>query len=259
MNLKPVFKTAQRFMSNNSPAILTGLGVAGAVTTAVLTGKAAFRAAGYIHDEKTALDQQILDGEPFSPMTIRDAVELVWKEFIPPAIVMLVTATAIISANHVSSKRAAALAAAFKISEELANDYRQKVVDSMGKNAEEKMRAELVKERMEKAPGREVIIVSGKNAMFFDEFSGRFFESSMEKVTAAVNQINYQITHSYAASLTDFYDYLDLPKSDMSDEFGWNVNELLEIYHTAVLMNDDTPAIAIRYNTKAFRDYNKIG
>lgn len=254
MDLKPVFKTAQRFVSNNTPAILTGVGVAGAVTTAILTGKASYSAAIKL--------QMVEEGRKLTgadPHTLGEKVEFLWKDFVPPVIVGTVTILAIISANRVSSKRAAALAAAFKISEDLANDYRQKVVDTMGKNAEEKMRSELVKDRMEGLGENNVIIISGKNAMFFDEFSGRFFESSMEKVQNAVNQINYEITHSYAATLTEFYELLDLPKSDMSDEFGWNVNELLEIYHTAVLMNDGTPAIAIRYNTKPFRDFNRIG
>jgi len=249
---KAILRAVQKFTLDNSPAILTGIGVAGTITTAILVGKASYSSALRIAEANIPFER----GDAEEP-TKKEKIELVWKEFIPAAVVGTVTILAIIGANHVSSKRAAALAAAFKISEQMADEYRQKTVEKLGKKAEEELRSEIAKDRMERTPGRDVIILGENETMFFDEISGRYFKSTRQKIDNAVNQINHQINQTFYASLSEFYDLLDLPKSEFSDDLGWNSDELLDIFFTAVLMDDGQPAVAIRYNTSPFRHYEK--
>lgn len=249
MNLKPALRTVERFIVNNSPAIMTGIGAAGVIATAVMTGKASYSAAIKISNEELSRADRVPN---------KERAELVWKEFIPPAVVGTITLLAIIGANRVSSKRAAALAAAFKISEQMAGEYQERVVQTLGKKAEEELRADLAKERMDRTPGRDVIILGENKTMFFDEVSGRYFQSTRQQIDNAVNQINHQINQTFYASLSEFYDLLELPKSEFSDELGWNSDELLDVFFTAVLMDDGQPAVAIRYNTTPFRHYNKV-
>ena len=75
----------------------------------------------------------------------------------------------------------------------------------------------------------------------------------------AVNQINYQINQAWAASLTEFFDLLGLKATGVSDSFGWNTDELLDVNYTSCLLPDGRPACEIRYNTQPFQNYNKIG
>lgn len=251
MDVKNILRAAQKFTINNSPAILTGIGVAGTITTAVLAGRASYSSALIIEQAKR-------ESPGYAPkISSREAVELVYKEFIPAAVVGTVTILAILGANHVSTKRASALAAAFKISEQMADEYRQKTVEKLGKKTEEEMRSELAKDRMDRTPGRDVIILGEGKTMFFDEMSGRYFESTRQRIDSAVNQINYQLNQTFCASLTEFYDLLDLPKCEFSDELGWNSDELLAVEYVAVMMEDGQPALAIRYNTNPFRFYEK--
>lgn len=261
MDLKAILRTTQRFVLNNSPAILTGIGVAGTVTTAVLVGKASYSAALIIGDERTRRDE--LSTVPTNPKDLvsnREVVELVYKEFIPAALVGTVTILAILGANHVSTKRASALAAAFKISEQMAEEYRQKIRDKMGDKAEEMARSEIAKDRIERTGNLDTLVVTGSQELYYDSWSGRPFLSTREKVQQAVNQINHQIIHQYCASLSEFYDLLDLPKTAVSDEFGWNGDEMLEIYYTSTLVdNDRHAAVEIRYNIQPFRNYFKHG
>lgn len=253
MDLKSVFQVAQKFVTDNTPGILTGLGVAGTVTTAVLTGKASYSAALMIAEAKIPFER----GDAEEP-TKEELVKLVWKEFIPPAVVGVATVTAIIAANRVGSRRAAALAAAFKVSEKMAEEYKEKVVTTLGKQSEEKMRAKLAEEQMQRTPGRELVILSGKDTLFFDAFSGRYFNAEIEKVRRAVNEINFQVNNSFYASLTDFYDMLGLPRTEVSDEFGWNADALLEIVFTPVLAENDQPAISITFNKTPIRGYDRV-
>lgn len=256
MDLKAILRTTQRFVLNNSPAILTGIGVAGTVTTAILCGKAAYSSALQISAENTRRSDEGGNSDDF--LTTRESAELVWKEFIPPAIVGAATILAILGANHISTKRASALAAAFKISEQMAEEYRQKVREKMGAKPEEMMRSEIVKDRMERVDTSN-LIVTGSQVAFWDPWAGRAFSATRESVQQAVNQINHQIQHNYCASLSDFYDLLDLPRTALSEEFGWNTDEPLEPYFTGTLLSNGNPAIEMRFEVQPYRHFNRHG
>lgn len=259
MDLKSILRTAQRFVLNNSPAIMTGIGVAGTITTAVLAGRASYSSALIIEAERLRLDEEsTVPVNPRDLVSNREAFELVYKEFIPAALVGTVTILAILGANHVSTKRASALAAAFKISEEMAQEYREKVREKMGAKSEEMMRSEIAKERMERVDTSHLII-DGSQVAFWDPWAGRAFVSTKELVQQAVNQINNQIQYNYCASLSDFYDILNLPRTKLSDEFGWNNDELLEPYFTGTLLSNGNPAIEMRFEIQPFRHFNRIG
>jgi hypothetical protein len=245
--MKTVLKAAEKFVTDNSPGILTGLGVAGTVTTAVLTGKAAYSAALKIADERDAF--------PYEP-SFKQKSEMVWKEFIPPAIAGVATITCIIAANQIGSRRAAAIAAAFKLSEQLSEEYKERVVKTLGLQKEEKMRSELAGEKIAQVPGAGMIVVAGSEVLFYDELSGRVFKGELEAVRKAVNEVNYKINNYYSASLTDFYEMIGLTRTEFSDEVGWNTDELLEVTYTATLF-EGKPAISISYNRTPIRGYDR--
>jgi hypothetical protein len=252
MTLKTILRVAEKFVTDNSPGILTGLAVAGTVTTAVFAGRAAYSSALKIHFED---ERRVGDGEGY--MDSRQKVELVWKEFVPTLIAGSASITCIIAANHIGTRRTAAIAAAFKISEQLGEEYRDRVVNTLGKQKEEKMRSELAGERIARTGGAETIIISGSEAMFYDEMSGRFFKGEMENVRKAVNDINYKVNNYYSASLSDFYELIGLSRTPFSDSVGWNTDELLEVQYTATLMAEGKPAISISFNNVPIRGFDR--
>lgn len=257
MILKEVLRTAEKFVIDNSPGILTGLGVAGTVTTVLLTGRAAYRTG---MDASTQYHEAIQENEPLPGHLLepKHIIKTYWKEFIPAAAVGATTVTAIIMANQIGSRRSAALAAAFKISEKLSEEYRDRVVETFGSKQEQAMRDKLAADRIDKTPGAEVIIITGSEVVFFDEFSGRYFKAEMEAVKKAVNEINHQINNNYYASLTEFYDKLNLEKTAVSDQFGWNTDELLDVRFSPVLMKDKRPAISIAFNVGPIHHFDRV-
>lgn len=249
MSFKGILNATQKFVGDNSPGILTGLGVAGAVTTAILAAKAGFKTSDILTRERDAF--------PYEP-SLKEKADLVWKEYIPPAIVGAATVTMIIAANRVGSRRAAALAAAFKISEELSSEYKTKVAEVVGRKTEEGIRAQIASDRAEKDLGYRTVIVTGSNAIFYDQFSDRYFESDVETVRRAVNDINQQVNQHYFASLTDFYNKIGLKETQISDEFGWNTDELLEVSFTAFMTEDNRPALMLQYNKTPIRGFDRV-
>lgn len=255
MNIPSVMKTAQKLLTDHSPAILTSLGVAGAVTTAILTGKASVKASKSI-----SLAKALKSEEPEETVTLtkKELVILVGEYFVPPVIMGAVTVACIITANHVGTRRAAALAAGFKVAEEMATEYRTKVVEQIGKNAEEKVRVATAKDRMERNDAGATIIITGDKSLMYDAFSGRYFEGSIEGIKKAVNEINFDINSNYYSSLTDFYDKIGLPRTSASDEFGWNADQQLEVEFCPVIMNDGKVAIEMHYEKSPVRGYARV-
>lgn len=255
MNLKLLLKNVEKFVVDNSPSILTGVGVIGTVTTAVLAGTASYKAGKILENERWVVQQS----PDIPPLTQREEFEMVWTLYIPSVVVGTFTIVAIVGANRIGSKRAAALAAAYSLSEKAFTEYRHKIVETLGKNKEQQARDELAQERFTRSEGKsaEVVIATGK-VLCYDAFSGRYFESDMETLKKAQNDTNYQIINDFSASLTDFYDRIGLPPNSMSNEVGWNMDKLLEVEFTTVLSEDGRPCIAIDFNVVPIRDYWKI-
>lgn len=255
MTLTNLLSKFQKFTVDNSPTILTGVAAVGVVTTAYLTGRASFRAAQIIQDEEFQLSKErsneILDN--------RAKLELVWTMYLPAVGVGAVTIAAIIGSNRIGARRAAAVAAAYSITEKAFSDYRDKVVEKFGKTKETQVRDEVAQDAVKENPvvEREVIITGGE-VLCYDGFTGRYFKSDMETLKKAQNDLNYRILNDYYASLTDFYNLIGLPSTSYSDEVGWNCDELMELEFSTVLSEDERPCIAINFRVIPIRGYHRI-
>lgn len=253
MTVKALFHSVERFVTQNSPGILTGLGVAGTITTAILTGKAAYSTGLKI----AAMERELDNKGDFVVVDPKEKIQLFWKEFVPAAAVGATTVTCIIAANHIGTRRTAAIAAAFKLSEQLTEEYKDRVVKTLGAQKEEKMRAELAADRMDRNGGAETIIISGPEVVFYDDLSGRFFKNEMEKIRKAVNDINHKVNNFYFATLSEFYEEIGLTPTSFSDGVGWNTDALLDVTYTATILKDGRPAIAMSFKTAPTSGYDR--
>ena len=263
MILSSYAKRVEKLAIDNSPALLTALAVTGTVFTAVLTNKAAFRAARIIEVEQTILDSIVTPatnyGHVTHQLTLREKADLTWKLYVPPAATGAATIACIIGAHQVGSRRTAALAAAYSLSEKAYAEYKAKIVEKLGEKKEQGLRDEISQDRVNRNPveEREVIILSG-DQLCYDSYSGRYFQSNMEAVKKAQNDLNYRIISDNYASLTDFYNLLGLESTSVSDEVGWNVDKLLEISFTSTLATDGRPAICLDYRVEPVRGYFRL-
>lgn len=255
MKFADLVKRTQKLAIDNSPAILTAIGVTGALTTAYLTGKASFKAAEMIREEADRTDKFTgYNG------TLKQDVKLVWKLYIPAAGTAVLTVTAIVAANHIGSRRAAAIAAAYTISEKAFEEYKEKVVEKMGATKEQAVRDEVAQDRVDRNPvsSHEVIIAGSGQVLCFDEWSGRYFQSDMETIRKAQNDTNYQVLNESYASLSDFYERIGLPSTSQSDEIGWNTDRMIDLKFSTTLAEDGRPCLAIDFGLTPIRGYYKL-
>lgn len=243
MQIGNIFAKSKLLVKDNSPVILTAIGVAGVVTTAYLTHRAAIAA-------HKVLEEDDLHGTAADRMThIKHRTKLVWKLYIPPVSVAAVTCVSIIGANRIGTRRAAAVAAAYTISERAYDEYKAKVVEKLGETKEKAVRDEIAQDRVNKtAANREVIITTnGGSVLCLDAWSGRYFESDMETIRKAQNDINAQIIHSDYARVDDYYDIIGLEHTTASPEFGWNTSKMMELDFSTTLVDEKTPCLVVSF------------
>lgn len=254
---KMLVKTAEKFVVDNAPTILTIIGSAGTIATAYLTGKATFKAAQIIDNEQFQRNIQHVGPTPKPEITNKEKAKLVWKEYIPPAAVCVGAVSAGIFANRISTKRAAALAAAYALSQDRFGEYKEKMQEKLGVKKEQAATDELVQERVSKnPPGDNIVIIGSGTVLCRDELSGRYFKSTVEAIKRAENDINREIINSGYATLSDFYERIGLNPTSMSETFGWNVpTKPLELTWSTVLTSDDQPCACFDYNVEPLKAY----
>jgi hypothetical protein len=263
--LTMIVQKGKFLLNENSTTILTSVGVAGVGVTAYLTGRSTFKAAELLARKEKELVEEIGRDLPESmnarvELTKFEKVTIVWKQYIPPFISGTATIAAIIGANRIASRKIAALTFAAGISERALKEYREKVIERIGPRDHEKIRDEIAQDRVNQNPveSQEVIIVGTGEALFFDNATGRYFQSTMESVKSAMNKVNYNITHYMYSSLSDFYDEIGLPATAYTDSVGFNSDHLLELDFSATISTDNRPCIVIDFQNPPISGFNRF-
>lgn len=241
-NLSKFFNELQRAVTKHSPEILTGLGIAGMITTTVLAVKATPKALDLMNDKKDELETDKL--------TVKETIKTTWKCYIPATLTCVTSTACLIGASSVHLKRNAALATAYKLSESAISEYKDAVIETFGEKKEKAVRDKAAEEKMKKNPvsSSEVFITEKGNTLCYDAISGRYFKSDLERIKRAENALNKQLLNEMYVSLNDLYDELDLDHTKVGDELGWKIDDgLIELYFSSQLADDGTPCIVMDY------------
>lgn len=255
MTFLDIVKRAEKLTIDNSPLILTSIGVTGTLTMAFLTGKATLRATELIAAEQERLDRH----ETSHPLERKEKIKLVWKEYLPAAGVGVVTVACIIGANRIGMRRTAAMATALSVSQQAIAEYRDKVVEKIGERKEQDIRDEIMHDRVNANPPGQIIRTGTGETLCYDSYTGRYFWSSMEALKKAENDVNFQVLHEDYASLTDFYHRIGLGGTATSDDVGWTTDKRLEVEYTSTLFEERLPCLALNFLVTPVRGYNRFG
>lgn len=243
-NVSNFFKGIKSKMSAHSPEILTGIGIAGMITTTVLAVKATPKALQLIEDA---------EDEKQDDLTPVEIVKVAWKPYIPVAITCVASVVCVIGASSVSARRNAALTAAYQLSTTALSEYKEKVVEAIGEKKEKAIHEKIAQDKVAKNPPdtKEIIFTGGGETLCYDSISGRYFKSDRNKIDRAVNDLNFRMTGGMemCISLNEFYVALGLtPLMPMGEEIGWRADKgLINICYSAVLTDNNEPCMAIEH------------
>lgn len=243
-----LYKQARSVVSKHSPEILTGIGIAGMITTTVLAVRATPKALRLIEEKNKEREYHNED----DPMTKIEIVKTCWKVYTPATIMGVISIACIIGASSVSARRTAALTTAYKLSESALSEYKDKVIETIGEKKEHNMREKMAQDRIDKDPvsKHEVIVTEKGNTLCYDYISKRYFKSDIDRIRKAENAINKRMLHDICgyASLNEFYDEIELERVEYGDELGWNTENLIDLDIGPGMAEDDTPCIVVAHH-----------
>lgn len=254
MSITSLARRAGKVTANNAPAILTAIGVTGAITTAVLAGKASFKAADVLRDH--ILEKKEAAGEDERVFVEhKEIFELTWKLYVPAVGTAALTVAAIVMSNRISTRRAAALASAYTASQEFFKEYKKAVVDKIGKEKEKEVREDVARKAIEKNPP--VILQTDKSGKCWihDVYSEQMILSSPIDLDRAVNEINFQIINNGFATLSDFYNELGATHGNFAREIGWTSPNKLELDIGSTRDPDGMPVLTLDFRTQPVREH----
>lgn len=238
------------FVNRNASTILTCVGGVGVVTTAIMAVKATPKASSLLDTAKN---------EKGDDLTTLEKVKVAGPVYIPSVLSGVATLACIFGANALNKRQQAALMSAYALLDSSYKDYKKKTIELYGEEADARVKEEMAKDKYKKT---DITRTIGKQ-LFYDDFSGRYFESTMENVINAQYAINRKIALRSGAYLNEWYEALDIPPTEYGSGLGWSSGMLmdyqwsgwLEFIHNKVMIDDDLECIIIAMSVEPMFDF----
>lgn len=267
INFSGIFKTIQDVATKHSPEILTGVGIAGMITTTILAVKATPKALMLIKEKKLFKEKEAHEGSMFTEdkesvfkLTPLEVVKATWKCYIPAAVTGSLSVASLICASSTNARRNAALATAYSLSETALKEYREKVVETIGEKKEQVVLDKIAKDKIDRNPvvNNEVIITERGNTLCYDTISGRYFKSDPDMLKRVENELNRRMIDEMYVSLNEYYYEIGLNGTSVGHDLGWNIDKgYIELRFSSQLASDEQPCLVVDFNTAPQYDFRK--
>lgn len=238
---KGTIKVIGGAISKNSPAILTGLAVTGAVVTTFLTAKATIKAVKILEEEK---DQN-------GDIGTKDLIRLTWKEYVPVAAALGLTIGCAIGAHNVSARRTAALAAGLASSNEALKAFKKAADDVVGEEKSDEIRGQATYDRfsgMRVGDTAKLPMLGNPEMICVDGMSGQPFMSNPEDIKKAVNEFNVDLIRTGRMSGNELLAYLNLRECDLGKYSSFDIDDGTLDYYLEYAKDDtDRPILVIEW------------
>lgn len=240
--IKIGLKTMKNTLDKNSPKILAALGIGFGTGAVVFAVKGTVRAVEIVNEKQE---------EKQEPLTKKEIVQHVWKEYVPVVGLTVASAACIVGSVHISARRLAVMTAAYTMSEDSLKKYKDKVHEVLGDKKEEEIRGAIQQDAIDANPPSEAYVKDTGNGetLCRDSWTGQYFYSNADAIKRAVNDTNNLLLHDYYVSYDDLAMEMGVEPSNFGSEFGWNIQdgELIELSFTTELSPDDTPILVVDY------------
>lgn len=237
------------FVKNNDTNIITGIGIAdGLVLGSYLWYRTGQKVQKIFINKENDIQRKL---------TFKEKVKNSWKLFLLPTANTLISGGLLIYSAKVGNKRLAALGAAYNLTEVAFQKYIDKTKEELGDKKATAIAQDISKDNIKEGNNNLLVLTGEGDSIFYEPLTDRYFKSNWTKIQKVANELNATAMSAFDGkiSLTEWFSRLGLPKTDISDEMGWDVqkngkNGIIDISIDAVLNNEDVPCGAIRYNTR---------
>lgn len=225
---------SRMFLKRNSSTILTCVGAIGVVATTVMAVKATPKALAIIEAKKEEKGEEL---------TRLETVVAAAPAYIPSAVTGAATIACIFGASALNKRQQASLMSAYALVDRSYKDYKKKVDELFGDDAGKQVRAEIAKDKFDE----DVKKPDDGKELFYDFYSGRYFESTMAEVVEAEYRLNQTFINKDYAYLNEFYEFLGIEPIDSGYALGWSTHFNQQAYwetwisfdHEKTVIEDD--------------------
>lgn len=256
MNISKFLTNFKYGLDKHSPEILTGIGIAGMITTTIMAVRATPKALDLMAKVKEETEEK--DKKEIG----KEIVTKVAPVYIPSVLTCGFSIACLIGASSVNARRNAALATAYSLSESALKNYQKKVVETIGEKKEQSIRDSIAKDTIQQNPvtNTEVVITSRGDTLFYDSISGRYFTSDIEKIRKIENDLNKRLMSEMYISLNELYYEIGLRCTEQGNAIGFNLEDgLIEFEFSAQITDDNRPCIVLGYRIGPRYGYGDLG
>lgn len=242
---------SQMFFKRNSSTILTCVGAVGVVATTVTAVKATPKALALLDEAKKEKGEEL---------TKLETVKIAGPVYIPSVVLGVSTLACIFGANILNKRGQASLMSAYALADRSYKDYKKKVDEIYGEEAGEQVRAGIAKDKYKEQP---IPPVEDGKRLYYDFYSGRYFEASPTFVKTAEYELNRKLMMDDCAYLNEWYYLLDLEPLEHGLDFGWSTCANSAMYwqtwvdfrHEKVVMDDGLECIIITFSQEPYPNF----
>ena len=215
-------------LKGKTSLILTSLGVVGVIGTGVSAALATPKALERLEIVENNLfeeaQEEYIDSCDFGDVDdIVDFKMPTWRKalviapyYIPTVLIATGTITCIVSSYVTSVKTQKSLVAAYTLLDGTYKAYRDKNIELYGEEADHQIRKSLAYGQFE-----DILVFDGET-LFYDEYSGRYFKSTLADVKDAEYKLNRNFALRGYCELNEFYEMLGIEPTDYGHTIGWN-------------------------------------
>jgi hypothetical protein len=240
---------SKMYLKRNSSTILTCAGAVGVVATTVTAVKATPKALTLLEEAKKEKGEEL---------TKMEVVQVAGPVYIPTALIGAATIACMFGANILNNRHQASITSAYALLDQSYKEYKAKTIELYGEEADGRIREEIAKDN---AKGQD--LAKDDKQLFYDEFSGRYFSSTMEEVIKAEYELNKRLSLYSGVYLNEFYELLDIPPMDYGEHLGWSSGQLmdyiwsdwLDFEHKKVVLDDGLECFIIAFNVDPMFDF----
>ncbi len=271
-NVKHLAQTGWKVINQSSPTILTGMGAAGVVGTAIACGRDTLKADKILFEASDTMlftseedfeknKSAFKEGNDGYELKFFEKVKLTWKCYIPTALTATTSIICIIGGHKISLRRQAALASLLSITQLDLKEHKEKVAELFGKNKAQKVHDAVLQDRVTadhiSGDAIDYIETGHGNTKCKDAYTGRYFKSDIEFLRKTENEMNKALLQCGGTmALNDIYHAIGLENIPSGDDLGWNIEGgFIEFGYTSCLARDGEPCLVLELHPKAKFNY----
>lgn len=249
-----------KWLRKNQSTILTCVGGIGVVATSVMAIKATPKALKLLEEARNEKGEEL---------TKVEATRVAGPVYIPSIITGVATLACIFGANVLNQRQQAALISAYALLDNSYKEYRSKLRELYGQEAHETIVDAIAVEKAEDVHINASYMTSECNQeldendhgpkLFYDEYSNRYFEATIERVLLAEYHFNRNYVLMGSAVLNDLYAFLGLEPTEYGKVLGWAPLDegmyWVDFNHRKVVLDDGLECYIIEMPFEPTVDY----